>query len=165
MADQGRHGWAGMVRIGLVRLGGSRQIRAGRAKKNNNHGGRMYITLALLFFTVCTCAILILFNEGRRMAIDPSEYHEWQPPKPLRNGRDGVPASARAHEIARFAAWHREQMAAEMEELCRFCGTTPDEDCLPRDLCIEVIYDGTLTLDECLKAVAKYQRKQKGKAS
>jgi len=125
----------------------------------------MYIPLTILFFTCCTCAILILFNEGRRMAIDPSEYHEWQAPKPLRNGRDGVPTLTRAREIARFAAWHREQMDAEMEELCRFCGATPDEDCLPRDWCIQVIYDGTLSLDECLKAVSKYQRKLKGKAS
>ena len=99
------------------------------------------------------------------MAIDPSEYHDYQAPKPLRNGRDGVPTLTRAREIEMSAAWSRDQMDAKLEELCRFFGTTPDEDCLPRDLCIQVIYDGTLTLDECLKAVAKYQRKLKGKAS
>jgi hypothetical protein len=66
----------------------------------------------------------------------------------------------RAYKICRFATWHRDQMEGELAELCQIFGVNIDQDCLIRDWCIEVIYDG-LSLDVLVDRVTNLRKQER----
>jgi hypothetical protein len=106
----------------------------------------------------------ILFAREMKMAIEFEEFYDGDRPGPLRpsrNHRSGNVTLERAHEICRIAAWHREQMEGELAELCSMFGVGIDDDCDIRDWCMQIVYDGTMTLDQCINLVAKKQRKSR----
>lgn len=53
-----------------------------------------------------------------------------------------------------YGDWRREQMECELDELCRFFGTTPDAGTFEAKLCEAVIYRG-MPFDELLQRIEK----------
>jgi hypothetical protein len=116
-------------------------------------------------FLICSIGLWVFVGE-LYMAIDPDEFDCMsKPERPLRNHRSGKVTLERGYEICRMAAWHREQMEGELAELCEMFGVQIHEDCNTRDWCMEVIYDGSLTLDDCIDRVAAEQREKRGAKS
>lgn len=65
----------------------------------------------------------------------------------------------RLKEIETFAAWHREQMEGELQELCEYCGTHADSETLERDWCVDVVYNG-LPLGELFARMSRLKQKE-----
>jgi len=114
----------------------------------------------VLLAGACLICLFLIIEEA--MA-EPEEFRECEP-KPLRNHRSGSVTLERGYELCRFAAWHREQMEGELEELCRMFGVGINEESPIRDWCIEVIFDGTLSLDNLITKVGEYQRELRSQA-
>jgi hypothetical protein len=65
----------------------------------------------------------------------------------------------RLRELTAFAAWHREQLEGELQELCEAVGTHANDETLEREWCIEVIYHG-LPLDELLSRIDRLKESE-----